>query len=32
MDHVEFRAVLASSLPVEDSWADVAISNVVINL
>jgi arsenite methyltransferase len=32
MDHVEFRAGLAESLPVENSWADVVISNGVINL
>jgi SAM-dependent methyltransferase len=32
MDHVEFRAGLAESVPVEDSWADVVISNGVINL
>jgi arsenite methyltransferase len=32
LDHVEFRASLAESLPVEDSWADVVISNGVINL
>jgi SAM-dependent methyltransferase len=32
LDHVEFRAGLAESAPVEDSWADVVISNGVINL
>lgn len=32
MDHVEFREGLAESLPVEDGWADVVISNGVINL
>ena len=32
LDHVEFRAGLAESLPVENSWADVVISNSVINL
>jgi SAM-dependent methyltransferase len=32
LDYVEFRAGLAESLPVEDSWADVVISNGVINL
>lgn len=32
LDQVEFRAGLAESLPVEDSWADVVISNGVINL
>jgi arsenite methyltransferase len=31
-DRVEFREGLAESLPVEDSWADVVISNGVINL
>jgi SAM-dependent methyltransferase len=30
--HVEFRAGLAEDLPVEDGWADVVISNGVINL
>jgi SAM-dependent methyltransferase len=32
LEHVEFRAGLAESAPVEDSWADVVISNGVINL
>jgi SAM-dependent methyltransferase len=32
LDHVEFRAGLAESVPVDDSWADVVISNGVINL
>jgi SAM-dependent methyltransferase len=32
LDQVEFRAGLAESLPVEDSWADVVVSNGVINL
>ena len=32
LDHVEFRAGLAESLPVADAWADVVISNGVINL
>lgn len=32
LDHVEFREGLAESLPVEDEWADVVISNGVINL
>lgn len=32
VDHVEFRQGLAEKLPVEDSWADVVISNGVINL
>ena len=32
LDHVEFRAGLVESVPVEDSWADVVISNGVINL
>ena len=31
-DHVEFREGLAEELPVEDGWADVVISNGVINL
>jgi arsenite methyltransferase len=30
--HVEFRRGLAEELPVEDCWADVVISNGVINL
>jgi arsenite methyltransferase len=30
--HVEFREGFAESLPVEDSWADVVISNGVMNL
>jgi arsenite methyltransferase len=30
--NVEFRQGLAESLPVEDSWADVVISNGVMNL
>jgi SAM-dependent methyltransferase len=30
--HVEFRYGLAEDLPVEDGWADVVISNGVINL
>ncbi len=32
MDHVEFREGYAESLPVPDGWADVVISNGVINL
>src|SRR5438445_2640132 len=32
LDHVEFREGLAESIPVQDSWADVVISNGVINL
>jgi arsenite methyltransferase len=32
LEHVEFRAGLAETLPVEDAWADVVISNGVINL
>jgi SAM-dependent methyltransferase len=32
LDQVEFRAGLAESLPLRDSWADVVISNGVINL
>lgn len=31
-NHLEFRQGLAENLPVEDSWADVVISNGVINL
>jgi SAM-dependent methyltransferase len=30
--HIEFREGLAEALPVEDDWADVVISNGVINL
>jgi arsenite methyltransferase len=30
--NIEFRCGLAESLPVEDGWADVVISNGVINL
>ena len=30
--HVEFREGLAETLPVDDGWADVVISNGVINL
>jgi arsenite methyltransferase len=32
VDHVEFREGLAEDLPVEEGWADVVISNGVINL
>ena len=32
LDNVEFREGLAEVLPVEDGWADVVISNGVINL
>lgn len=32
MQHVEFREGLAEALPVDDGWADVVISNGVINL
>ncbi|MDQ3980285.1 MAG: methyltransferase domain-containing protein [Actinomycetota bacterium] len=32
LGNVEFREGLAEALPVEDSWADVVISNGVINL
>jgi SAM-dependent methyltransferase len=32
LDHVEFRDGLAEAVPVEDGWADVVISNGVINL
>src|SRR2546426_531130 len=31
-NQVEFRSSLAEELPIEDGWADVAISNGVINL
>lgn len=31
-DHVEIREGLAEKLPVDDAWADVVISNGVINL
>jgi ubiquinone/menaquinone biosynthesis C-methylase UbiE len=32
MANVEFRRGLAEELPVDDGWADVVISNGVINL
>jgi arsenite methyltransferase len=32
LGHTEFREGLAEALPVEDGWADVVISNGVINL
>ena len=32
LEHVEFRAGLLEEMPVEDGWADVVISNGVINL
>ena len=32
LSHVEFREGLAETIPVEDNWADVVISNGVINL
>src|SRR5712692_1094483 len=32
LDNVEFREGLIEDLPVEDGWADVVISNGVINL
>jgi arsenite methyltransferase len=32
MDNLEFRMGYAEALPVEDSWADVVISNGVLNL
>lgn len=32
LDHVEFRQGLAEELPVDDDWADVVISNGVLNL
>ena len=31
-DHVEFREGLIEEMPIEDGWADVVISNGVINL
>ena len=31
-DHVEFRHGLAEEVPIQDGWADVVISNGVINL
>jgi arsenite methyltransferase len=31
-DHVEFHEGLAETMPIEDGWADVVISNGVINL
>jgi arsenite methyltransferase len=31
-DHVEFRQGYAEALPIEDGWADVIISNGVLNL
>ncbi len=31
-EHVEFREGLAEVLPIDDAWADVVISNGVINL
>ena len=32
LDNLEFRQALAESLPVADNWADVVISNGVLNL
>jgi SAM-dependent methyltransferase len=32
LNHVEFREGLIEDIPVEDGWADVVISNGVINL
>jgi arsenite methyltransferase len=32
LDHVQFRSGFAEALPVQDGWADVVISNGVINL
>lgn len=32
LDNVEFRKGLLEAMPVEDNWADVVISNGVINL
>jgi ubiquinone/menaquinone biosynthesis C-methylase UbiE len=31
-DHVEFREGVAEALPIPDGWADVVISNGVMNL
>ena len=32
LSHVEFRQGYAESLPISDGWADVVISNGVVNL
>jgi SAM-dependent methyltransferase len=32
LGHVEFREGLAEELPIQDGWADVVISNGVLNL
>ncbi len=32
LDHVEFRDGILEKLPVDDGWADVVVSNGVINL
>ena len=32
LDNIEFRKGIIEDLPVEDGWADVVISNGVINL
>jgi arsenite methyltransferase len=32
LDHLEFRRGIAEELPVDDGWADVVISNGVLNL
>lgn len=32
LDHVEFREGFAEAMPVDTGWADVVISNGVINL
>jgi SAM-dependent methyltransferase len=32
LDHVEFREGIVEELPVEDGWADVVMSNGVLNL
>jgi ubiquinone/menaquinone biosynthesis C-methylase UbiE len=31
-DHIEFREEVMEDLPVDDAWADVVISNGVLNL
>jgi arsenite methyltransferase len=32
LDHVQFRQGIAEQLPIDDGWADVVISNGVLNL